>query len=199
MRNVDGQWIEVDLFYEAGIAYMREHVDAGGDPNVGEEHIHGKGFPLGRWVGEMHRRDSAGELSSEQREADRRAPRLALGLTHSSPRRSSIGSTDASRPVIAAQRGKRVDDRTAREQVVAQALPRRARETALLVEPRERGRLEHRRPQVRVVGALVVAGEDVDVEARWPRTVRDRGDLRAMLGHGRLELGPERDVEAPAL
>ena len=69
MRNVDGQWIEVDLFYEAGIAYMREHVDAGGDPNVGEDHIHGKGFPLGRWVGEMHRRDSAGELSDEQREA----------------------------------------------------------------------------------------------------------------------------------
>jgi ubiquitin-hydrolase Zn-finger-containing protein len=69
MRNVDGGWIEVDLFYEAGIAYMREHVEAGGDPNVGEDYIHGKGFPLGRWVGEMHRRDSAGELSDGQRDA----------------------------------------------------------------------------------------------------------------------------------
>jgi Zn-finger in ubiquitin-hydrolases and other protein len=69
MRNVDGRWIEVDLFYEAGIAYMREHVDSGGEPDVGDEHIHGKGFPLGRWVGEMRRRESAGELSDEQREA----------------------------------------------------------------------------------------------------------------------------------
>jgi hypothetical protein len=48
---------------------MREHVEAGGDPNVGEEHIHGKGFPLGRWVAEMRRRESAGELSGEQHEA----------------------------------------------------------------------------------------------------------------------------------
>jgi hypothetical protein len=69
MRNIDGGWVEVDLFYEAGIGYMREHVEAGGDPNVGEDHIHGKGFPLGRWVGEMRRRESAGELSDEQREA----------------------------------------------------------------------------------------------------------------------------------
>jgi hypothetical protein len=69
MRNIDDRWVEVDLFYEAGIAYMRDHVEGGGDPNVGEDHIHGKGFPLGRWVAEMRRRESAGELSDEQRDA----------------------------------------------------------------------------------------------------------------------------------
>jgi hypothetical protein len=69
MRNVDDQWVEVDLFYEAGIAYMRDHIEAGGDPNVGEDHIYGKGFPLGRWVAEMRRRETAGELSGEQRDA----------------------------------------------------------------------------------------------------------------------------------
>jgi hypothetical protein len=69
MREIDGRWVEVDLFYEAGISYMREHIEAGGEPNVGEEHIHGKGFPLGRWVAEMRRRESADELSAEQHDA----------------------------------------------------------------------------------------------------------------------------------
>ena len=64
LRPAGGGWVEVDLFYEAGLAYMRDHVEAGGDPNVGEEFIHGKGFPLGQWVAEMRRR----ELSDEQRE-----------------------------------------------------------------------------------------------------------------------------------
>jgi len=67
MRHVKGDWVEVDLFFEVGNGYMREHVEAGGDPNVGEDHIHGKGFPLGRWVAEMRRRGAAGELSDEQR------------------------------------------------------------------------------------------------------------------------------------
>ena len=61
LRPADGGW--VDLFYEAGLAYMRDHVEAGGDPNVGEDFIYGKGFPLGQWVAEMRRR----ELSDEQR------------------------------------------------------------------------------------------------------------------------------------
>ena len=62
MRQVDGGWVEVDLFFEAGIAYMQDHVRAGGDPNVGEDFIFGKGFPLGRWVAEMRRRRAADEL-----------------------------------------------------------------------------------------------------------------------------------------
>ena len=62
MRQVDGGWVEVDLFFEAGLAYMQDHVRAGGDPNVGEDFIFGKGFPLGRWVAEMRRRRAADEL-----------------------------------------------------------------------------------------------------------------------------------------
>jgi hypothetical protein len=63
VRRVDGSWVEVDLFFEAGVAYMRDHVNAGGDPNVDADFIYGKGFPLGQWVQEMRRRD----LSDDQR------------------------------------------------------------------------------------------------------------------------------------
>jgi hypothetical protein len=64
VRRVDGDWVEVDLFFEAGVAYMREHVRAGGDPNPGADFIYGKGFPLGQWVQEMRRRD----LTADQRQ-----------------------------------------------------------------------------------------------------------------------------------
>jgi hypothetical protein len=67
MRRVDGRWVVVDLFFEAGIGYMRDHLQAGGDPTVGEDFTFGSGFPLGRWVAEMRRRDAAGELSGDQR------------------------------------------------------------------------------------------------------------------------------------
>ena len=66
LRPADGGWVEVDLFFEAGLAYMRDHVSAGGEPDVAEDHIHGKGFPLGRWVAEMRRRREAGELNDDQ-------------------------------------------------------------------------------------------------------------------------------------
>jgi hypothetical protein len=66
MRPVDGRWIEVDLFYEAGVAYMRDHLRDAGDPGVDEDFTFGKGFPLGRWVAEMRRRHAAGELSADQ-------------------------------------------------------------------------------------------------------------------------------------
>jgi hypothetical protein len=67
VRLVDGRWVEVDLFFEAGLGYIRDHLQAGGDANVDEEFTLGKGFPLGRWVAEMRRRESAGELGDEQR------------------------------------------------------------------------------------------------------------------------------------
>jgi hypothetical protein len=66
MRPADGGWREVDLFFEAGAGYMREHVGAGGDPNVDDDFTHGRGFPLGRWVAEMRRRKAAGELDADQ-------------------------------------------------------------------------------------------------------------------------------------
>jgi hypothetical protein len=66
LKRGDGGWVEVDLFFEAGLGYMREHLEAGGEPNVDEEYVHGKGFPLGRWVAEMRRRRGAGELADGQ-------------------------------------------------------------------------------------------------------------------------------------
>jgi hypothetical protein len=66
MRPVDGRWVEVDLFFEAGIAYMRDHLRAGGEPTLGEDFRLEKGFPLGRWVAEMRRRREANELTTSQ-------------------------------------------------------------------------------------------------------------------------------------
>jgi hypothetical protein len=63
VRPVDGGWVDVDLFFEAGVAYMRDHVNAGGDPNPDEDFVYGKGFPLGEWVKEMRQRD----LTDDQR------------------------------------------------------------------------------------------------------------------------------------
>jgi len=67
LREVDGRWVEVDLFFEAGLGYMRDHLQAGGEATVPDDFIFGKGFPLGRWAAEMRRRGAAGELGPEQR------------------------------------------------------------------------------------------------------------------------------------
>ena len=66
LRPVDGGWVEVDLFFEAGLGYMRDHLQAGGDPAIDERFTMPKGFPLGQWRAEMRRRRAAGELSAEQ-------------------------------------------------------------------------------------------------------------------------------------
>jgi Zn-finger in ubiquitin-hydrolases and other protein len=66
LRHTDGDWVEIDLFYEAGLAYMREHISGGDDSNVAVDHVFGKGFPLGPWVVQMRRRHAAGELSAGQ-------------------------------------------------------------------------------------------------------------------------------------
>jgi hypothetical protein len=68
LRREDGGWVEIDLFYEAGLAFMRDHLAAGGNPSVPADFVYGKGFPLGPWVAEMRRRHTAGELSPDQRE-----------------------------------------------------------------------------------------------------------------------------------
>jgi len=71
LRHVDDRWVEVDLFFEAGLGYMRDHLQAGGEAVVEEDFTLGKGFPLGRWVAEMRRRRAAGRLTAEQtREID---------------------------------------------------------------------------------------------------------------------------------
>ena len=66
LRHEGGRWVEIDLFYEVGLAYMRDHVASGGDPEVDEGFIFGKGFPLGAWAAEMRRRRAAGQLSADQ-------------------------------------------------------------------------------------------------------------------------------------
>jgi len=66
LRHEARGWVEIDLFYEAGLAYMRDHIDGGGDPDLDEGFIFGRGFPLGSWVAEMRRRRAAGELEASQ-------------------------------------------------------------------------------------------------------------------------------------
>jgi ubiquitin-hydrolase Zn-finger-containing protein/helicase associated protein len=66
MRHVDGGWVELDLFFEAGLGYMRDHLQTGGDPGIDASFTMAKGFPLGRWVAEMRRRRAAGDLTAEQ-------------------------------------------------------------------------------------------------------------------------------------
>jgi hypothetical protein len=67
MRPADGGWVDVDLFFEAGLGYMRDHLEAGGEPTVDPDFTLGKGFPLGQWVAEMQRRHASGELTADQR------------------------------------------------------------------------------------------------------------------------------------
>jgi hypothetical protein len=67
MRLVEGEWAEVDLFFEAGIGYMRDHLQAGGQATIDENFTHGKGFPLGAWVAEMRQRNGAGALTTAQK------------------------------------------------------------------------------------------------------------------------------------
>jgi hypothetical protein len=67
VQRADGGWVEVDLFFEVGLGYMRDHVRAGGEPSVDEDFKFGNGFPLGQWVVEMRRRQTAGELDADQR------------------------------------------------------------------------------------------------------------------------------------
>ena len=66
LRRRGDTWQEIDLFYEVGVAFMRDHIAEGGDPAVPADFVYGKGFPLGPWVEEMRRRHAAGELSAEQ-------------------------------------------------------------------------------------------------------------------------------------
>ena len=67
MRPVEGGWIQVDLFLEAGLGYMRDHLRAGGEPTIDDSFTMPKGFPLGAWVAEMRRRNVAGELTTGQK------------------------------------------------------------------------------------------------------------------------------------
>jgi hypothetical protein len=66
LRHADTGWVEIDLFYEIGLAYMRDHVASGAGPDVDEAFVFGKGFPLGAWAAEMRRRRAAGQLSADQ-------------------------------------------------------------------------------------------------------------------------------------
>jgi hypothetical protein len=79
LRDIDGGWVEVDLFFEAGLGYMREHLEAGGDAAVDEDFLYGKGFPLGRWIAEMRRRREAGELTADQSKQIDELPGRPLG------------------------------------------------------------------------------------------------------------------------
>ena len=55
VRHVDGGWVQVDLFFEAGVAYMRDHLDGGRRSERGRGVRLREGLPA-RAVG---RRDAA--------------------------------------------------------------------------------------------------------------------------------------------
>ena len=79
LREEGGAWREVDLFFEVGLGYMREHLAAGGSPDVDPGATFGKGFPLGAWVAEMRRRRDAGELTGDQAQALDELPSWSSG------------------------------------------------------------------------------------------------------------------------
>jgi hypothetical protein len=63
----------VDLFSEAGLGYMRDHLQGGGEPAIEERFTFGKGFPLGWW---SRRCDGEKPPASSRRPevADRQVP-----------------------------------------------------------------------------------------------------------------------------
>lgn len=67
MRCTDGEWSPVDSFLEIGFGYMKEYLAQGGQFNVEEDQMAGRGFPLGKWLVEIRRRDAEGELTNKQR------------------------------------------------------------------------------------------------------------------------------------
>jgi hypothetical protein len=69
LQHADAGWVEVDLFFQAGLGFMRDHVAGGGTPNVDDGFAFGAGFPLGRSVAELRRRNAAGELGADRRAA----------------------------------------------------------------------------------------------------------------------------------
>jgi hypothetical protein len=66
MQHADSGWVEVDLFFQAGLGYSVTtwRVET---PNVEDGFLFGAGFPLARWIAEMRRRNAAGELGADQR------------------------------------------------------------------------------------------------------------------------------------
>ena len=79
LRRHDGQWRDVDLFFEVGLGYMREHLEAGGSAEVDLESTFGEGFPLGAWAAEMRRRRAAGQLDDDQSSALAELPGWSWG------------------------------------------------------------------------------------------------------------------------
>ena len=66
LRHEGERWTEIDLFFEAGVYFMDQHVASGGTADVDPDATFGGAFPLGAWVAEMRARKAAGGLSTEQ-------------------------------------------------------------------------------------------------------------------------------------
>ena len=97
MRHVDGGWVVVDLFFEAGLGYMRDHLQAGGEPAVDEEFTFGKGF---RWDRGSRRCDGATPPASSQPTRSRRSTSSPAGSGTADPATAIFGR-EAVRRVLA--------------------------------------------------------------------------------------------------
>ena len=133
------RWVEVDLFYETGVAYMRDHLAAGGDPTSARTSSR-QGLPARPLGGRDAPPARPRASSATSRRGDRGAPRLALG--------GLSGGADAKPPAAARGRG----GRSVRGGSAPGSI-RRGRARARGPEPgRRRSRGRSRRPRRRSPG-----------------------------------------------
>jgi hypothetical protein len=69
-RETGGEYVLVDAFFDAGLWFIDQHLEAGGTlDDVGPEMTVGEGFPLGAWVATYRERGQKGGLSADERAA----------------------------------------------------------------------------------------------------------------------------------
>ena len=69
-RNVDGDYLAVDPFFEAGLWFVGQHLEGGGSlADVAPDMVVGDGFPLGTWLGTYRERGRRDDLRPDERAA----------------------------------------------------------------------------------------------------------------------------------
>ena len=69
-REKGGEFVPVDAFFDAGLWFIGQHLEAGGSmTDLDPEMTVGGGFPLGRWVATYRERGRRGDLEPDERAA----------------------------------------------------------------------------------------------------------------------------------
>ena len=69
-REVDGDFIAVDPFFEAGLWFIGQHLESGGTlADVSPDMVVGDGFPLGAWLATYRDRGRRDDLGADERAA----------------------------------------------------------------------------------------------------------------------------------